>query len=82
MTAKQTAGRPNLSVILILSSCVLVALAAGTLFLGSGSTNSAARHTQDREPTQAASSQRQLSCQLGRFAPARTAGIRPPASGV
>ena len=38
MTAKQTAGRLNLSVILVLSSCVLVALAAGTLFLGSGST--------------------------------------------
>jgi hypothetical protein len=37
MTAKQPAGRLSLSVIHVLSTCVLVALAAGTLYLGSGS---------------------------------------------
>lgn len=37
MTAKQPAGRLSLCVIHVLSTCVLVALAAGTLYLGSGS---------------------------------------------
>jgi len=37
MTAKQPAGRPSLFVTRVLSCCVLVALAAGALYLGAGS---------------------------------------------